>query len=163
MSVSQRQTVLAWIGAPYETAARPVDPDGLAAAVRPVRRLQFVPARRGIGPVGSAVYWAGDILCLWAALRAFDVRLGVPALVLAFATGYVATALPLPAGGAGGVDAAMTYALTLVGVPLAPALLGTFTYRFFNFWLPLIPALAVLPAVRHLGRSTKDPEPALQP
>jgi hypothetical protein len=135
-----------------------------ASAVHGVQivRLQFVPSRRGVGPFGSALYWAGDILCLWAALRAFDVRLGVAALVLAFATGYVATALPLPAGGAGGVDAAMTYALTLVGVPLAPALLGTFTYRFFNFWLPLIPALAVLPAVRHFGRSAHDPEPALQ-
>ncbi|HEY1368309.1 MAG TPA: lysylphosphatidylglycerol synthase domain-containing protein [Gaiellaceae bacterium] len=160
-----------WVTAPRRYA-RLADPDAggrfrrlFATAVHGVQivRLQFSPSRRAIGPIGSALYWAGDILCLWAALRAFDVRLGVPALVLAFATGYVATALPLPAGGAGGVDAAMTYALTLVGVPLAPALLGTFTYRFFNFWLPLIPALAVLPAVRHLGRSSQEPEPALQP
>jgi uncharacterized membrane protein YbhN (UPF0104 family) len=160
-----------WVTAPSRYA-RLADPGAegrlrrlFATAVHGVRivQLQFAPTRRAIGPFGSALYWAGDILCLWAALMAFDVRLSVPALVLAFATGYVATALPLPAGGAGGVDAAMTYALTLVGVPLAPALLATFTYRFFNFWLPLIPALAVLPAVRHLGRSSHDPEPALQP
>ena len=61
--------------------------------------------------------------------------------MLGYATGYAATMLPLPAGGVGGVDAAMTYALTLVGVPLGPALLGVFAYRFFNFWLPFVPGL----------------------
>ncbi len=39
----------------------------------------------------------------------------------------------------------MTFALVWVGVPLAPALLGVVTYRLFNFWLPVIPALAALP------------------
>jgi uncharacterized membrane protein YbhN (UPF0104 family) len=98
---------------------------------------------------GSVVYWAGDILTLWAGLRAFDVHLEVIALVLGYATGYAVTMLPLPAGGVGGVDAAMTYALTLVGVPLGPALLSVFAYRFFTFWLPFIPGLiagATLPA-----------------
>jgi uncharacterized membrane protein YbhN (UPF0104 family) len=46
----------------------------------------------------------------------------------------------------------MTLALHLVGVPLAPALLGVAAYRFFNFWLPILPALAVLPLVRRLQR-----------
>jgi uncharacterized membrane protein YbhN (UPF0104 family) len=50
--------------------------------------------------------------------------------------------LPLPVGGAGTIDAAMTYALTLVGVPLAPALLAVVAYRLFTFWLPLLPAFA---------------------
>ena len=90
---------------------------------------------------GALLYWFGDILTLWAGLRAFDVHPGVMALVLGYATGYVVTMLPLPAGGVGGVDAAMTYALTLVGVPLGPALLGVFAYRFFNFWLPFVPGL----------------------
>jgi uncharacterized protein (TIRG00374 family) len=98
---------------------------------------------------GSALYWFGDILTLWAGLRAFDVHLEPIALVLGYATGYVVTMLPLPAGGVGGVDAAMTYALTLVGVPLGQALLAVFAYRFFTFWLPFLPGLvagATLPA-----------------
>src|SRR3954449_4899427 len=44
MSISQCQSVLAWIGAAYETAACVVDPNRLAAAMRPVRGLQFVSA-----------------------------------------------------------------------------------------------------------------------
>ncbi len=131
-----------------------------AASVRGVRLVRLLPTRRastpGLGIAGAVVYWAGDLLCLWGGVRAFGIELGLASLVLAYATGYLVAALPLPAGGAGGVDAAMTYALTLVGVPLAPALLGTFAYRLFNFWLPVLPALAVLPAVRRIAAR---PEP----
>ena len=44
----------------------------------------------------------------------------------------------------------MTFALVWVGVPFAPALLGVLVYRLFNFWLPIVPALAVLPAIKTL-------------
>ena len=60
--------------------------------------------------------------------------------MLGFALGQVAMILPLPLGGVGGVDAAMTYALTAVGVPLAPALVAVGVYRLFAFWAPTIPA-----------------------
>lgn len=120
-----------------------------AACVQGVMLVRHLPLRAF---AGAAVYWAGDLLCLWGGLRAFGVHLGLASLLLAYTTGYLVAALPLPAGGAGGVDAAMTYALTLVGVPLAPALLGAFAFRLFNFWLPLVPALAVLPTVRRIGR-----------
>lgn len=118
--------------------------------------------RANLEAVGGAVlYWFGDILTLWAGLRAFDVELEPIALVLGYATGYAVTMLPLPAGGVGGVDAAMTYALTLVGVPLGPALLAVFAYRFFTFWLPFLPGLiagATLPAA--YVRLPEVPHPA---
>lgn len=133
-----------------------------ADAVRGVVLVRLLVARPGSGVLGAAIYWFGDLLCLWAGLRAFGVDLPLAGLVLAYATGYVSAALPLPAGGAGGVDAAMTYALTLVGVPLAPALLGTFAYRLFNFWLPILPALAVLPSVRGLARDLPSVQRAPQ-
>ncbi|MDH5334386.1 MAG: flippase-like domain-containing protein, partial [Thermoleophilia bacterium] len=49
--------------------------------------------RRALGH--SAFYWAGNLVCLWAALQSVGVSLTLPALVLAFATGHVATILPL--------------------------------------------------------------------
>lgn len=93
---------------------------------------------------GAALYWGADLVGLWAGLRAFDVEISTTALVLAYATGYVSVTLPLPAAGAGSVDAAMTAALVAVGVPLAPALLGVLVYRFCSFVLPTIPGLAAL-------------------
>jgi hypothetical protein len=65
--------------------------------------------------------------------------------VLAYATGYVITALPLPAGGAGATEATLASALHLIGVPFGPAVLAAVLYRVFAFWLPIIPALAFLP------------------
>lgn len=98
--------------------------------------------------LASGAYWLGNVACLSAALSSVGVSLTVPELLLAFATGHVASILPLPLGGVGGVDAAMTYALTVVGVALAPALVAVAVYRLFAFWAPTIlalPALALLP------------------
>jgi uncharacterized membrane protein YbhN (UPF0104 family) len=102
--------------------------------------------------LGAGLYWTGDILCLWAALRAFGGDLSLAAVVVAYATGYVATLVPLPTGGVGGVEAAMTLALVAVGAPLATAVLGVLAYRLFSFWLPTLPGLAVLPSLPRLGR-----------
>jgi uncharacterized membrane protein YbhN (UPF0104 family) len=132
-------------------------PKVLADAVGGVvvaRHLVSHPRRHPAGVFGFAVYWFGHLLTLWAALRAFtgNTHLVLAALVLAFASGYAATALPLPGGGSGGIEAALAFSLHAVGVPLAPALLGVLVYRFFTFWLPLVPALALLPAIGWLNR-----------
>jgi uncharacterized membrane protein YbhN (UPF0104 family) len=127
---------------------------GLAHAVgglTMLRTLATSPRRHGLGFVGAAGYWFGDIACLWAALQLYDgYRLSVPALIVGYATGYVLTRRSLPAGGAGLVEVALTFALHWVGLPLVSALLGVLVYRLFNFWLPLLPAAAVLPDVRRL-------------
>jgi uncharacterized membrane protein YbhN (UPF0104 family) len=127
--------------------------EGLHDAIRGVVYVRHVlaqPVKYTAGVFGYPIYWAGDILCLWGGLRAFGGHVGVAELVLAYCTGYVVTILPLPGGGTGGVEAAMTYALHAVGVPLAPALLGVILYRLVNFWLPILPATLVLPTLRRL-------------
>jgi uncharacterized membrane protein YbhN (UPF0104 family) len=117
-----------------------------------VRRLLHRPFAHPAALLGFPLYWAGDVLILYAALRAFGVHPHPVPLVLAYATGFVITALPLPAGGSGGVEAGLTFALNSVGIALAPALLGTLVYRAFTLWLPVFPAIALLPQVRALDR-----------
>jgi uncharacterized membrane protein YbhN (UPF0104 family) len=106
-------------------------------------------ARRMVA--SSVVYWVGNVACLWASLRSVGETLPLPELVLAFALGQAAMILPLPLGGVGGVDAAMTYALTAVGIPLALALVAVGVYRLFAFWAPTIPALVALVFLSHAG------------
>jgi len=106
-------------------------------------------ARRMV--VSSLLYWVGNVACLWASLRSVGETLPLPELVLAFALGQAAMILPLPLGGVGGVDAAMTYALTAVGIPLALALVAVGVYRLFAFWAPTIPALVALVLLPHAG------------
>jgi uncharacterized membrane protein YbhN (UPF0104 family) len=117
-----------------------------------VRHLLRRPLAHPAALLGFPLYWAGDVLILYAALRAFGVHPHPVPLVLAYATGFVITALPLPAGGSGGVEAGLTFALNSIGIALAPALLATLVYRAFTLWLPVVPATALLPQVRTLDR-----------
>ena len=121
------------------------------AAVAWARTALGDPAgRRMVG--ATVLYWTGNLACLWASLRSVGETVPLPELVLAFAAGHAAMILPLPFGGIGGVDAALTYALTTVGVPLALALVAVGVYRLFSFWLPTVPALAALPLLPRFGR-----------
>lgn len=116
-----------------------------------VRRLIASPREHGLGVLGNVVYWGGDILCLWAALQCVgNDAISVSALVLAYSGGYVLTRRSLPAGGAGLVELALTIALVGMGLNFVPALGGVIVYRLFNFWLPIVPALVVMPAIRDL-------------
>ncbi len=114
-----------------------------------VLRCLFLRARHAAGPLGTAVYWFGDILCLWACLHAFEGSAPqIAQLVVGYATGYALTRRTLPFAGAGAVEALLTFALLWTGFPLAAALLGVFMYRIFNLWLPVVPAAAGLRRLR---------------
>jgi uncharacterized membrane protein YbhN (UPF0104 family) len=113
-----------------------------------VRHLLVRPRAHADGVVAFPLYWAGQVLALYGGVRAFGGSPGLAGVVLAFSVGYLATILPLPAGGSGGVEASMSLALSAVGVAIAPALLGVLAYRVVTFWLPLVPVVVVLPALR---------------
>jgi uncharacterized membrane protein YbhN (UPF0104 family) len=117
-----------------------------------VRSLARQPRQHLPGLVGVACFCLGDMACLWAALQAFSVSISLPALVLAYATGSIASRRSLPGGGAGVVEVLMTFALVWVGIPLAPALAGVLLHRLVSFWLPIVPALAMLPYGARLRR-----------
>jgi uncharacterized membrane protein YbhN (UPF0104 family) len=108
---------------------------GAAAWVR--RRLHTVDGRELLG--WAACYWVGDLVSLWAALRAFGAEPAPVALVVVYTTGYLAQAVPIPLIATAGVDTATAFLLTVVGVPLETALLGVVAHRVFAFWIPVVP------------------------
>ncbi len=122
----------------------------LVAGAVTVRRLLLSPREHGMGVAGNAIYWTGDIICLWAALQVVHVHLTAAALVLAYSGGYVLTRRALPAGGAGVVEVALTFAIFWMGAPFARTLIAVVIYRLFNFWLPIIPALVLMPSIKQL-------------
>lgn len=99
----------------------------------------------------AALYWVGDIASLWAALHAFGVRPALAPLALVYATGYLAQSLPIPFIATGGVDAATTFLLHVIGVPLDVALAGVIAHRLFAFWLPVIPGSIFAVTLPRLG------------
>lgn len=84
-------------------------------------------------------YWAGDIVSLGAALHAFGAPPPLVALVAAYTAGYLVQSLPVPFVAVTGVDAATTFLLHVVGVPLEVALVAVVAHRVFAFWIPIVP------------------------
>jgi uncharacterized protein (TIRG00374 family) len=81
--------------------------------------------------------WALDFGSLLAALRALD-ALPRPGLVLlAFCAAQVLAQIPVTPGGLGFVEAGLTATLTLAGVAAGTAVVATFAYRLFSYWLQL--------------------------
>ena len=86
--------------------------------------------------------WAFDYAILLAALAAVGSH-PLPGLVLlAFCTAQLLSQIPVTPGGLGFVEAGLTATLALAGVGAADAVLATFIYRLFTYWLPLPIGLA---------------------
>jgi len=117
-----------------------------------ILRMARCPWEYGTAFVGIALYWVGDVACLWAALHVvFTEPPRLSQLVLGYATGYALTRRTLPLGGAGVVETLLPLSLGWVGIALAPAVLAVVGYRLINLWLPLLPAAAGLPTIRRMG------------
>jgi uncharacterized membrane protein YbhN (UPF0104 family) len=113
----------------------------LLAGVEVLRGVVLRPLERPWAVLGMAIYWAAEIACLGFALRCFAVEISVPALVVAYATGYAASRRSLPLGGAGITEALLTVSLIAVHVRPAHALFGVIAYRLVNFLAPMLPGL----------------------
>jgi hypothetical protein len=151
--------VLAFIGVRHRKAF--VGRDGwrgklgdILEAIHVLFRLAREWRAHWLGFVGASVYWAGDVLCLWASLQPFGAAPPFAGIVLAHAVGYVLTRRTLPFAGAAIVEVLMPLTLVASGAPFAGAILGVFVYRIFNLWLPLVPAVWALPRLqRRYGES----------
>ena len=113
----------------------------LLAGAQILRVVVRRPLEHPLALLGMAAYWAAEITCLAFALRCFGVVLSVPALVVAYSTGYAASRRSLPLGGAGITEVLLTLALIAVHVHPAHALLSVAAYRVVNFLAPVIPGL----------------------
>jgi uncharacterized membrane protein YbhN (UPF0104 family) len=106
-----------------------------------LHQLIRAPGRTAPAWLSMTLYWAAEIVALYAALRMFGVHLNPARLVLAYGTGYVVTRRSLPLAGAAITEVLLTFALHWVGTPLGPALAAVVTYRLFNLILVSVPSL----------------------
>jgi uncharacterized protein (TIRG00374 family) len=123
-------------------------PDALRAGTRMALAL----VRSGDPALAATLaWWAGQVLVLWACLRAFGVEVTPAVATVSYFLGMVGNLLPLP-GGIGGVDGATIGALLAFGVAAGPAVLAVLAYRIVTFWLPTAPGvLAYLQLRRSMG------------
>ncbi|MBO0841630.1 MAG: UPF0104 family protein [Nocardioides sp.] len=81
--------------------------------------------------------WLLDFMTLQVALVAIGSETRPSLVLMAFAGAKALANIPVTPGGLGFVEAGMTALLTLAGVHAGDAVLATFAYRLFSYWLPL--------------------------
>jgi uncharacterized protein (TIRG00374 family) len=81
--------------------------------------------------------WLLDFMTLQVALAALGASPGAGLALMAFCAAKALANIPLTPGGLGFVEAGMTALLTLAGVNPGDAVIATFAYRLFSYWLPL--------------------------
>lgn len=147
-----------WISAPGRRAEARLRPRVLALALgtavgglRLIRRLLHDERELRTSAIGgAAAYWGGGLVCAWGALQAFHAPVGGVPLLIGYATASAALILPLPLGGAGSLDAALTAGFVLAGAPTGSALLAAIACRVFSFWLPVLCAVGSVATARSL-------------
>jgi uncharacterized protein (TIRG00374 family) len=100
--------------------------------------------------------WTFDYLTLLAALAAIGSHPRPGLALLAFCGAQVLAQIPVTPGGLGFVEAGLTAMLALAGVGAGDAVLATFAYRLFSYWMPLPLGLA---AFALHSRATGSPSP----
>jgi uncharacterized protein (TIRG00374 family) len=81
--------------------------------------------------------WLLDYIALEVALSALDSSPPPSLVLIAFCGAKALANIPVTPGGLGFVEAGLTALLTLAGVSPGDAVLATFAYRLFSYWLPL--------------------------
>ena len=98
--------------------------------------------------LGAAGFLCLDMAALWAACLATGHPLGLPAVIIAYCIGYLATSLPMPAG-LGVLDSGLAASLVLYGFSPAASVGAVLVYHAIAIWVPGCGGLiAWLPARR---------------
>lgn len=119
-----------------------LDPDRAAAVLhRIAERLDQLLSDRQL--LARVVFWASlnwlfDAAALWVFLRAFNVTMAPDALIISFGIANVLAAIPITPGGLGYVDGGYIAMLTGFGAPARRASLGLASYRFAQFFFPIL-------------------------
>jgi uncharacterized membrane protein YbhN (UPF0104 family) len=104
----------------------------VAAGVEDAWRAAVTPHWRLLGAAGFLLF---DMAALWAACAATGHPLGVPALVIGYCIGYLATTIPVPAG-IGVLDSGLAASLVLYGMAPAASVGAVLVYHAIAIWVP---------------------------
>jgi uncharacterized membrane protein YbhN (UPF0104 family) len=102
--------------------------------------------------------WTFDFMTLLVALGAIGSHPRAGLVLLAFCAAQLLAQIPVTPGGLGFVEAGLTAMLALAGVPAGDAVLATFAYRLFSYWLTLPFGLVGIALAPHGDRSSAPDE-----
>ncbi len=157
---------LLWVGRVVQSARNRVRRHRPALTGLPRRLLQQRDQITSVlGPrwqralTGAVGRWLLDFMTLQAALAAIGSHPRPSLALIAFCGAKALGNIPITPGGLGFVEAGMTALLTLAGVSPGDAIVATFAYRLFSYWLPLPFGLLGM-ALAPKPEAPPTPEPA---
>ncbi len=131
------ERVIRWIARKFR-----LDEDKAAIVLHRVaeRLEQLISDKQLLGRVATwaALNWLFDAAALWIFLRAFNITMDVDALIISFGIANVLAAIPITPGGLGYVDTSYIGMLAGFGAPARRATLGVASYRFAQFFFPIL-------------------------
>jgi uncharacterized protein (TIRG00374 family) len=146
---------LAWIGRVVQRVRNRLRPKAEPLTALPERVLRERDRILAtLGPrwkralLATIARWIFDYLSLLAALAALGSHPRPSLVLLAFCGARALANIPVTPGGLGFVEAGLTGLLALAGVSPGDAVLATFAYRLFSYWLTLpfgLVGLAIAP------------------
>jgi len=131
------ERVLRWIAKKFR-----MDDDKAATVLHRVaeRLEQLISDKQMLGRVAfwAALNWLFDAAALWIFLRAFGISMDIDALIISFGIANVLAAIPITPGGLGYVDTSYIGMLAGFGAGPRKAALGVASYRFAQFFFPIL-------------------------
>lgn len=86
----------------------------------------------------ASANWLLDAAALWVFLRAFGGSMPVDGLIIAFGLANVIAVIPVLPGGLGIMEGVLIPSIVGFGLTRANAVLGVASYRFAQYWFPLV-------------------------
>jgi uncharacterized protein (TIRG00374 family) len=115
----------------------------LAPVVDAVTSSRAVPTRHwGLALAAAVANWLTDLLCLYAAARAFSLPLDVVTLGAVYLTVQIVRQIPLTPGGIGVIEISLLAGLVSAGAGEAAAAATVLVYRLLSCWLIIPVGLA---------------------
>ncbi|GAB3468749.1 YbhN family protein [Actinophytocola sediminis] len=135
---------------------RTVRPRVLVPVLDAVARARAIPGRHWAPAVGAALAnWLTDLLCLFAAARAFQLPLDPVTLGVVYLTVQLVRQVPLTPGGIGVIEISLLAGLIAAGAGEAAAAATVLVYRLLSCWLVIPVGLASWLGLRRPPRGSE--------
>jgi uncharacterized membrane protein YbhN (UPF0104 family) len=116
-----------------------------------LRALTHSPARASALGASLLGTKAAQVIALTASERAFGGQVGVLSVAMVYLVGTTVAGVAPTAGNVGAIEPALAIGLTAAGGAAGPMVAAVLVFRLITYWLPVIPGVVALTALRRRG------------
>ncbi|WP_076816221.1 lysylphosphatidylglycerol synthase transmembrane domain-containing protein [Pseudofrankia asymbiotica] len=116
-----------------------------------LRGLTHSPGRTAMLTTSLAGTKVAQVIALTASTRAFGGQVSVLSVAAVYLVGSAVAGAAPTAGNVGAIEPALAIGLTAAGGPAAAMVAAVLVYRLIGYWLPVIPGVIALTALRRRG------------